>query len=40
VKAEVRAAEVGPVEDGYPNDWEVEGVEMTNAITPLAEAEA
>jgi isoleucyl-tRNA synthetase len=40
VKTEVRAAEVGPVEDGYRKEWEVEGVEMTIAITPLAEAEA
>jgi isoleucyl-tRNA synthetase len=40
VTDEVRAAEVGPVEDGYRKEWEVEGVEMTIAITPLAEAEA
>jgi isoleucyl-tRNA synthetase len=40
VKTEVRAAEVAPVEDGYRKEWEVEGVEMTIAITPLAEAEA
>jgi isoleucyl-tRNA synthetase len=40
VKEEVRADEVGDVEDGYRKEWEVEGVEMTIAVAPLAEAEA
>jgi isoleucyl-tRNA synthetase len=40
VKEEVRAESVGQVEDGYRKDWDVEGVEMTVAIAPLAEAQA
>jgi isoleucyl-tRNA synthetase len=40
VKEEVRAEEVGEVEDGYRKEWEVEGVEMTIAVVPLAEAKA
>ncbi|WP_227353077.1 isoleucine--tRNA ligase [Haladaptatus salinisoli] len=40
VKEEVRAESVGPVEDGYRKEWDVEGVEMTVAISPLAEAQA
>ncbi|EFW93615.1 isoleucyl-tRNA synthetase [Haladaptatus paucihalophilus DX253] len=40
VKEEVRAESVGEVEDGYRKTWDVEGVEMEIAISPLAEAEA
>jgi isoleucyl-tRNA synthetase len=40
VKEEVRADEVGTVEDGYHKTWDVEDVEMTIAVAPLAEAEA
>ncbi len=40
VKEEVRAESVGTVEDGYRKTWDVEGVEMEIAISPLAEAEA
>jgi len=40
VREEVRADEVGSVEDGHRKEWEVEGVEMEIAIAPLAEAEA
>ncbi|PSP83933.1 isoleucine--tRNA ligase [Halobacteriales archaeon QS_1_68_17] len=40
VAEEVRADEFGPVEDGHRREWDVEGVEMTIAIVPLAEATA
>ncbi|NEU58400.1 isoleucine--tRNA ligase [Halorussus sp. MSC15.2] len=40
VKGEVRADEVGDVEDGHRKTWDVEGVEMEIAVAPLAEAEA
>ncbi|NHN60770.1 MULTISPECIES: isoleucine--tRNA ligase [Halorussus] len=40
VREEVRADEVGDVEDGHRKSWDVEGVEMTIAVAPLAEAEA
>jgi isoleucyl-tRNA synthetase len=40
VKEEVRADEVGTVEDGHRKTWDVEGVEMEIAVAPLAEAEA
>ncbi|USZ67005.1 isoleucine--tRNA ligase [Halorussus salilacus] len=40
VTAEVRADEVGDVEDGHRKTWDVEGVEMEIAVVPLAEAEA
>ncbi|WP_115863255.1 isoleucine--tRNA ligase [Halorussus litoreus] len=40
VREEVRADEVGAVEDGHRKTWEVEGVEMEIAVAPLAEAEA
>ncbi|UPV75914.1 isoleucine--tRNA ligase [Halorussus limi] len=40
VKEEVRADEVGDVEDGYRKTWDVEGVEMEIAVAALAEAEA
>jgi isoleucyl-tRNA synthetase len=40
VAEEVRAEEFGPVEDGYSRDWEVEGIEVSIAIEPLAEVEA
>ncbi|WP_435180597.1 isoleucine--tRNA ligase [Halorussus sp. AFM4] len=40
VREEVRADEVGDVQDGHRKSWEVEGVEMTIAVAPLAEAEA
>ncbi|WP_135829842.1 isoleucine--tRNA ligase [Halorussus halobius] len=40
VREEVRADEVGDVEDGHRKTWTVEGVEMEIAVAPLAEAEA
>jgi isoleucyl-tRNA synthetase len=40
IAEEVRAEELGTVEDGHRREWEVEGVEMTIAIEPLAEASA
>ncbi|WP_276280304.1 isoleucine--tRNA ligase [Halorussus caseinilyticus] len=40
VKEEVRADEVGEVEDGHRKEWEVEGVTMEIAVVPLAEVEA
>ena len=40
VREEVRADEVGNVEDGHRKEWEVEGVEMEIAVAALAEAEA
>jgi isoleucyl-tRNA synthetase len=40
IDEEVRVAERGPVEDGYREDWTVEGVELTIALVPLAEAAA
>jgi isoleucyl-tRNA synthetase len=40
IAEEVRAEELAPVEDGHRREWEVEGVEMTIAIEPLAEASA
>ena len=38
IAEEVRAEELGAVDDGHRREWEVEGVEMTIAIEPLAEA--
>ncbi len=35
IAEEVRAAETGPVTDGYRQTWSVEGVEMDIAIDPL-----
>jgi isoleucyl-tRNA synthetase len=40
IAEEVRAAEFGPVDDGHRKEWDVEGVTMTLAVEPLAEAEA
>ena len=40
VREEVRADEVGEVEDGHRKEWDVEGIEMTIAVAPLAEAQA
>ncbi|WP_440007035.1 isoleucine--tRNA ligase [Halomicrococcus sp. SG-WS-1] len=40
VTSEVRADDVGPVEDGHRKEWDVEGVAMEIAIAPLAEAQA
>ena len=37
---EVRAADFGTVEDGHRTTWDVEGVEMDIAITPVDAAEA
>ncbi|WP_135535031.1 isoleucine--tRNA ligase [Halostella pelagica] len=34
VREEVRADELGPVEDGHRKEWDVEGVEMEIAIEP------
>ncbi|MHC3379278.1 isoleucine--tRNA ligase [Haloarcula sp. H-GB5] len=40
IKEEVRADELGGVEDGHRKTWEVEGTEMEIAIAPVAAAEA
>jgi isoleucyl-tRNA synthetase len=40
VAEEVRAAELGEVEDGYQESWDVEGVHVELAIRPLPEAAA
>ncbi|WP_255151122.1 isoleucine--tRNA ligase [Halorarius halobius] len=40
IAGEVRAAEFGPVSDGHRKQWDVEGVEMTIAVEPLAAASA
>ncbi|WP_435365122.1 isoleucine--tRNA ligase [Haloarchaeobius sp. DYHT-AS-18] len=40
IAEEVRATEFATVEDGHRKEWEVEGVTMTLAVEPLAEAEA
>ncbi|MFB6152306.1 MAG: class I tRNA ligase family protein, partial [Haloarculaceae archaeon] len=40
VAEEVRAAELGPVGDGYRKTWDVEGVEVELAIEELAAADA
>ncbi|MCU4801887.1 isoleucine--tRNA ligase [Halobacteria archaeon HArc-gm2] len=40
IKEEVRADEIDGVEDGHRKTWDVEGVEMTIAIAPVASAEA
>ncbi|WP_132059070.1 isoleucine--tRNA ligase [Halorussus amylolyticus] len=40
VKSEVRADEVGDVDDGHRKTWDVEGVEMEIAVVALAEAQA
>ncbi|QSG05177.1 isoleucine--tRNA ligase [Halapricum desulfuricans] len=40
IKEEVRADELGRVEDGHRKTWEVEGIEMEIAVVPVAEAEA
>jgi len=40
VAEEVRAAELGEVEDGYEREWEIEGVDVALAITPVPEAAA
>ncbi|WP_327050519.1 isoleucine--tRNA ligase [Halomicrococcus gelatinilyticus] len=40
VREEVRADEVGTVDDGHRKEWDVEGVEMEIAVAPLAEAQA
>jgi len=40
VAEEVRAGDLGPVEDGHRTTWEVEGVETEIAIEPIAAAEA
>jgi isoleucyl-tRNA synthetase len=37
VAEEVRAAELGPVEDGHRREWDVEGVTVTLAVEPLTE---
>ncbi|QSG10521.1 Isoleucyl-tRNA synthetase [Halapricum desulfuricans] len=38
IKEEVRADELGRVEDGHRKTWEVEGIEMEIAVVPVAEA--
>ncbi|MFB6136168.1 MAG: isoleucine--tRNA ligase [Halobacteriaceae archaeon] len=38
VREEVRAAELGEVEDGYRKEWEIEGVEVHLAVAPLPNA--
>ncbi|MCU4926965.1 isoleucine--tRNA ligase [Halobacteria archaeon AArc-dxtr1] len=40
IREEVRADELGTVEDGHRKEWEVEGIEMEIAIEPVAAAEA
>ncbi|WP_336358618.1 isoleucine--tRNA ligase [Haloarcula sp. CGMCC 1.6347] len=40
IKEEVRADELGSVEDGHRKTWDVEGTEMEIAIAPVATAEA
>jgi isoleucyl-tRNA synthetase len=40
IAEEVRADDVGPVDDGHRTEWEVEGVEVEIAIAPLATGEA
>ncbi|WP_265109358.1 isoleucine--tRNA ligase [Halosolutus halophilus] len=40
IREEVRADEIGTVEDGHRKEWEVEDVDVTIAIEPLATAEA
>jgi len=40
VAEEVRAAELGAVEDGHRREWDVEGVTVTLAVEPLAETTA
>ncbi|MBV0902258.1 isoleucine--tRNA ligase [Haloarcula salina] len=40
IREEVRADELGAVEDGHRKTWDVEGTEMEIAITPVAAAEA
>ncbi|WP_336329487.1 isoleucine--tRNA ligase [Haloarcula sp. CGMCC 1.2071] len=40
IKEEVRADELGSVEDGHRKTWDVEGTEMEIAIAPVAAAEA
>jgi isoleucyl-tRNA synthetase len=40
IKEEVRADELGGVEDGHRKTWDVEGTEMEIAIAPVAAAEA
>ncbi|MFQ3295148.1 MAG: isoleucyl-tRNA synthetase [Natrialbaceae archaeon] len=37
IAEEVRADEFGPVQDGYREEWDVEGVAMTFAIEPLGD---
>jgi isoleucyl-tRNA synthetase len=39
ITEEVRADELGAVEDGHRKTWEVEGIEMEIAVVPVAEAE-
>jgi isoleucyl-tRNA synthetase len=36
IKGEVRATELTEVEEGYTDEWDVEGVRMRFTITPLA----
>ncbi|MEF8973564.1 MAG: DUF5915 domain-containing protein, partial [Haloarcula sp.] len=40
IKEEVRADELGSVEDGHRKTWDVEGTEMEIAIAAVAAAEA
>ena len=40
IREEVRADELGSLEDGHRKEWDVEGVVMKIAIDPLAAAEA
>ena len=40
ISEEVRADELGAVDDGYRREWEVEGIEMEIAIEALAESSA
>jgi isoleucyl-tRNA synthetase len=40
IKEEVRADELGAVEDGHRKTWDVEGTEMEIAVVPVATAEA
>jgi isoleucyl-tRNA synthetase len=40
VAREVRAAEFGPVEDGYRKEWEVEDIEMETGVEALSETTA
>ncbi|WP_255193731.1 isoleucine--tRNA ligase [Natronobeatus ordinarius] len=40
IREEVRADELGTVEDGHRKEWDVEGIDVELAISPLAESTA